>query len=744
MKRTIVTMMMIFISVSVFFRGLFFRVEATAFLGILALLAASYCFIKLIQKETFLFHPILLAAGGVLILAYCTSFIHVADFRANLEMLLQMIVYQLLGVVLYDYFITQKQKFTQYMLPMTAAAGFFMALLGLIPMPAPLNYLNGLIHEERTGSTFQYINTASLYYALCFVFVVSMLATANKLVSRILLSGMGAVIFLAILYANSMGGLICGGIGLLLFLFLQPKGFRWTGIVTVICLTAPALLLYEQYAKAFESGDYMTAAKSLLFVFVIAVNLTLITYLFKELLPPKAIKWVSIGFGILSVAAMGYVVISGPSLLPSVSLINVFDEVAHMDLGANSFTARIAFFKDAIEIILPNWLFGIGGGGWSSLYYSVQDTYYTANMVHNHFLQTFLEAGILGFVSITAITFAAIFFAIKGWMRAEASQDKIRVAAVLGAFVMLAIHAAIDFDLTFVSMHLLFWTLIAGTGLFYSRTRKPPTIQSPKAAVIIIVLGITCLSLFFFRGVHFISAYHYDQGMRAAEKGEYRNAVVHYEKAVRWDRVNSEPFLELAVLYDYYMAESETFEEFQYWRNKALNASKACNRLNPFYPATIEILARVYSNAGMPVEALNSAERLVRFQPRNSANYELLARGYMEAATFYKAIQNDNESKALVEKCAGIMKNPNAASSPALNFFRAKALIALGDYSGAEKLVQSFMHSEDFQYYSQILLYVIYEKTDQTAKREEVLQEISLEDVETSVLYREMQILSGS
>ena len=76
MKKATVILMMLFTAISPLFRGLFFSLEASAFLAVLALLSFIYFMTKLTRKEDIFYNKWLLIFGGLLILAYGLAFIN--------------------------------------------------------------------------------------------------------------------------------------------------------------------------------------------------------------------------------------------------------------------------------------------------------------------------------------------------------------------------------------------------------------------------------------------------------------------------------------------------------------------------------------------------------------------------------------------------------------------------------------------------------------------------------------------
>ena len=75
MKKAIIALMILITAISPLFRGLFFSLEASAVLAILALMSFMYFLIKYTNKEDIFYNKWLLILGALLVLAYGLAFI---------------------------------------------------------------------------------------------------------------------------------------------------------------------------------------------------------------------------------------------------------------------------------------------------------------------------------------------------------------------------------------------------------------------------------------------------------------------------------------------------------------------------------------------------------------------------------------------------------------------------------------------------------------------------------------------
>lgn len=102
---------------------------------------------------------------------------------------------------------------------------------------------------------------------------------------------------------------------------------------------------------------------------------------------------------------------------------------------------RQVFFSDGLKLFAQSPLLGHGIGAFESATFRVQSFYYETKYVHNHYIQTLLETGVIGlalFVGLLAVSAAAI-------LRNRKRKDRHPFLPALGALVVyMGIHAAVE------------------------------------------------------------------------------------------------------------------------------------------------------------------------------------------------------------------------------------------------------------------------------------------------------------
>ena len=123
-----------------------------------------------------------------------------------------------------------------------------------------------------------------------------------------------------------------------------------------------------------------------------------------------------------------------------------------------SVQGRFDYYKDSVKIILENGILGIGADGWKDKRIVIQDYLDYANESHSYILEVFCEFGIVGFIAILYI----IIFVFKTFLKLFKNQ-KLNVieTSIVVSLLTIIIHSCIDFDLSFMYMLIILFTLIA-------------------------------------------------------------------------------------------------------------------------------------------------------------------------------------------------------------------------------------------------------------------------------------------
>lgn len=154
---------------------------------------------------------------------------------------------------------------------------------------------------------------------------------------------------------------------------------------------------------------------------------------------------------------------------------------------------RFVFFKDGVKLGLQNPVFGGGPGYFETMIMSVQSFYYETAYAHNHYIQSFLDGGIVGFLLFTGIIILAFLYLIRSRKRDGAN---ILNACLFGAMTMIAFHSAIEVnfsDMSFCIAAGVILSLIHADCCLKECAEEAEVKVTPTVALQPGVWGLTCL-----------------------------------------------------------------------------------------------------------------------------------------------------------------------------------------------------------------------------------------------------------
>lgn len=166
-----------------------------------------------------------------------------------------------------------------------------------------------------------------------------------------------------------------------------------------------------------------------------------------------AVVRAALALGLVIVLVGGAVAISGPE---------VFTRFLGTPIAEDPSTGRSHFWSVTVDVIKAYPFMGSGLGSFSVIYtrYDTRNGLYRLEQVHNDYLQTLSDAGIIG--GLIGLAFIVILFT-RGFARRE-THDKFRrgvsTGALAGCFAVL-IHSFFDFTLHTTANALLFLVLAA-------------------------------------------------------------------------------------------------------------------------------------------------------------------------------------------------------------------------------------------------------------------------------------------
>jgi len=379
-------------------------------------------------------------------------------------------------------------------------------------------------------------------------------------------------------------------------------------------------------------------------------------------------KWLVLGFGVISLIALG--IIAGLLMVPqlfsspsSETTINQDFETAPIseELGLKTLDWRVQYWKGAMDIIIqsPEVPFSndklhnlrkIIGYGPETFTYTFQLFYPdklksvdTNNLTfvdrpHNDYLYMAATVGLLGLMSFLSVLGVFFYLCFRYFRRASEDIEKILLIAMAAG--MLQYMADIFFNLSTISPELVFWLILAMTyaiGRFISneepgkaefvgiaRTeRRPPTFARSRSfvalscAIILIVVGIGISVRPFLANIYLNDW----QKLRDRPNSEAIYALdkatkIYPEEAVCWHSLGA---------YSYYLARNVVGETPQTeLLTLSTGADEKARELEPYFAPAYFFLAdtyRYWANTGVPdkwPEAMSLYDQALQLFPRNA------------------------------------------------------------------------------------------------------------------------------
>jgi len=380
----------------------------------------------------------------------------------------------------------------------------------------------------------------------------------------------------------------------------------------------------------------------------------------------------------------------GGGIILSGDLIEQTQSISGQDASLQD---RIRMSKAAWRIMLDHPFWGTGGAGWNAMYHLYQERFYWSSEVHNHFLQTGVEAGFLGFIAYTGFWLLLLLqiglHLIK--RRGRSSWNMMENTAL--ATLVFLLHTAMDFELSMMGVAFLLWTLgailqnqlhhedveDAEETVFATNRRTKRNLIGPMAAVLCIAIaGVS----FPFSQKEYQAQVYVQEGKANLDAGYYEEAIEPYEKAEALSPRTGETAANLAQLYAYQYAKTGDNQ----YKTKAYESAQKAIQYSPHYVAGSMKLAQAYRLMEDQDSLRKELRRMTEIAPMMRSAWLDLARSEYEKAMAQWRAGNKAQAKPLLKEC--VVFTETAAknyrlSKQAGNMKPAAALFLIGGQSAA-------------------------------------------------------------
>ncbi|WP_366922155.1 O-antigen ligase family protein [Metallumcola ferriviriculae] len=622
----------------------------------------------------------------------------------------------------------EKEKDALTLLNALFAGGLAVAAVGLAASLGVFDY-PGAFNGKYILSTFQYPNTLGAVMGVTSVLGFFLWVQSSNSWLKLYYSIAVVLQGITLVAAYSKGALMLYPLAMVMLLLGTPREYFWQMFANQAAALVTVMLASRFFFPAMVDGwgtyQALILAAAILAIITYNVLADVMAKIIDRFDPTEKTKTI-MAWGImiyLCLVVGGYIIYSS-QVLPNVyaqflpaSVVNEMNSIQSTDISQ---VGRVNMYQDAFAMVKDYPIFGTGGGGWNALYHLYQDELYWTTEVHNHFLQTWVESGSIGFLAYIFIwIFALIYiFRIFRWRWRGLGPDQwLKVWTLTSAITVLGVHSFMDFDLSLPAVSIILWALfgilqgiaalyIAGDSWFSIPEIKltPPWWLMPVAALII------TLALFIPANFMYRAGVTAAQGARAMAAQELYAARDYLEKAHRLNPWQPNYLADLAQVNAAIGLKAKDAEKRVQARKIAGEAA-----LKGKYSVPVQQgLVNAYLLLDDMAEALKHTERIVEINPLDVNSYEILSRSYYTSGV--RLLKEGRRDKALLmieqavelprqleQKIASISPDPavrwqgrELAPTPLLKLTQAQGYLLLENYWQAHAIFLEIKDDEQF------------------------------------------------
>lgn len=637
-----------------YFRGLFYAPEQERALIFAAVLFWFAWLWKWGRRDySFISHPL-----DYFVLAIPVVYIISAFQAANYGLAVNEVVKTTLYFVVYwlSSRLVRNENDIVTILQVIYISAIGVALAGLGAASELINIRDGYIHG-RIYSTYQYPNAlASFLAAATFIglYLWRSAGLSNPLVmeegtksqgifARLIISkynkylyAIGNFLLMAVFFGTrSQGGFLVFSFVLILFMFGLPRVERIPVLIHTIFAGITSIFVIWLFLSSVRNEN---TGMALLWVFAGLVLAVAGQTLFNIIEKEGLFHWIAAHKNIIVTAVL--VVAVATSIGIGIYISGHSETVKNLveEIRMRNAAERMYFFKDALKMFRERPVIGWGGGGWQEAYRSFQGYLYNASLVHGHYFQVLVEAGIIGILAMLGM-WASFLYACHRLYHGAKNGTRFLVLTITITAVLIGLHAVIDFNLSLSALAMVLWAMFglargigiySGPGAEDNRARAKTPL---KYHVLVIVSAVSVLAVLFTATLAASGAYA-KQSSNYLKNQNINQGIKSIQKAIDNNPLNADYHSNLARIYKELGLYNEAISEGQ----AALSLSKY--DVERYSNLTNLMIAGKKDNA----DVVNYAEKTLSMAPYNIECYELLSKAYFTAG--YNELVSGNQAAA--------------------------------------------------------------------------------------------------
>ena len=384
--KSIIEYVLIFL---IFFVGIrkggYYKEDSLIFVYIIQLVALLHCLFNDKIKINYVV--------GICLIFFCISYFlpviigNVATISGALNIGIR--IYSMFLIYLVVTNSKNKEKYIKSIVGITLVFG----ILALDEMSfrifeRPLNFLGGgYISEEtsRVSGVLQYSNILGILCLISIIYLYSLLKKVNKSITNVVILKILITFFtIIVLLTESKMVLLLYLIVGIVSSFIEKKVENIFYIALNLLISIVIALLVKQIN---------------IFVIIPSIIAMIIYFILEEILKNKKRKYLFL-YNAICISIIIAIFIFGFNYIENIGIISSIEDYLH---NFNSTKLRFIYYQDALKLIVDsplNFIFGLGGNAFRTMYETVQSIEYISLETHSFFVQVFLESGVIGLISI--------------------------------------------------------------------------------------------------------------------------------------------------------------------------------------------------------------------------------------------------------------------------------------------------------------------------------------------------------
>ncbi|MFO7951259.1 MAG: O-antigen ligase family protein [Bacillota bacterium] len=375
-----------------------------------------------------------------------------------------------------------------------------------------------------------------------------------------------------------------------------------------------------------------------------------------------------------------------------------YDRLFSFSLERN-LDARVEFMEDAVQIIGDHPVLGTGGGGWNAIYRAYQDRPYNTTEVHNHFLQVWLEAGLLGFLAFLGLWVSTAVSFVRNCAKKKAPSRVWQFwTAAFIPIAALGAHSMIDWNFSMAAVGIFLFVLLGASRSldrvnWFERKNCNRKINSSRGRFVGIGGIIIGVCLFIFSLMLLDGLYATWRSQELVEQNRLKQAREEMRRGIQRDPFRTDNYYNLSVLIEDHARRAGMQADM----DEVISFAERAYELEPYNPRYVSHYGNLLLHNVDVNEGLEMIDRLMYLRPFSESSYLQAISSRLQLADFYLGEGEQAEAERHLNDILEIeskMEEHLDEIKP-FAFHLGRTYFLLGEYSVAEDYLMKVEEGDD-------------------------------------------------